>query len=122
MTQDNVATWLELAVAPVWALKKARVGAHPVLDQDADEPWYALTVNGRLLFAGGGRLTLLRGKAAVERFLFLIGLHSVEFSESITLPCETEQQLFKLEIEADRSSLNFGQLKLDEHVQVSLAA
>ncbi len=117
---NNVSTWLELAVAPVWALDKARVWAHPVTECKDETPWYALTVNGRLLYATGGKLTLLRGRDAVDRFLFLIGLHEAQYSEPIRLDKDVDDSTYCLGIERDQNRPTFGELTIDQCVMVSV--
>lgn len=116
---DNIATWLELAVAPTSLLNNAKVRLHPI-SECSDDSWFALTVNGKLLFATGGSLTLLKGASAVERFLFLIGLRTSELGSPLSLEPSLEQGAFRMQIERNPSLGNFGELKLTDCAEVSM--
>lgn len=117
---DNTATWLELAVAPASRLNNANVRLHPV-SGSSEDAWFALSVNGKLLLATSGKLTLLKGTAAVERFLFLIGLRSSEPGEPICLNEDRDQGAFGMQIERNPLLQGFGELRLSECVEVTLA-
>lgn len=66
------ATWLELAVAPVWRRDKFVVKVHSLLEHG--ENCFVLSVDERWLCSGEGKLTVFRSRDAVDRFLQLLGV------------------------------------------------
>jgi hypothetical protein len=87
-TTGKVATWLEVAAAPHWRDERVSLRVHPLV-QAADEipptrkrlAYYGITVDGRWLYSSNGRLTVLKGMKAVERFADLIKVPSYESGE-----------------------------------------
>lgn len=84
----TVATWLEAAAAPHSPDQRVRLRVHPLLqeaEQILQKPvaqcCYAISVDGRWLHANDGRLTVLRGLKAVDRFMRLINMSSYEHGE-----------------------------------------
>lgn len=73
------ATWLDLALMPGADRARYELRIHPV-SADCGE-CYVLTLNGRMVRAGDGRLTVFRSRDAVDRFLALLELDSPESGE-----------------------------------------
>lgn len=110
---SGVTTWLEIALAPHMQQDGARVLKHHAEAREDGSQWFALSVNGRLLHAGGGGLTLLKGHATVSRFLHLIGLSGCRDGEPLaqdTLPLDSACRLC---ISEDESHPAFGQVALE---------
>ncbi|MDY0011678.1 MAG: hypothetical protein RBS40_02150 [Rhodocyclaceae bacterium] len=63
----KVATWMELASGRWQSAGGSGVRVHPV--GSAAAPCFALSVDGRWLHAGDGRLTLFHGLGSAVRFL-----------------------------------------------------
>lgn len=81
----KVATWLELAAAPHSRDKCLNLRVHPLLPVAApatrngkEKCCYAISVDGRWLHAGDGRLTVLKGMEAVDRFMGLVKMPAFE--------------------------------------------
>jgi len=55
----------------------------------------------------------LRGREAVDRFLFLIGLHASECGEPIRLHDALNDRALRLHIESDDTLKTFGELTFD---------
>lgn len=87
------ATWLELAVAPLWRLGQARVRVHPL--HGAGATCVGITVDERWLCANDGRLTVFGCGESASRFLELLRIDHMEEGESDHLPshcgCEDVQ-------------------------------
>ncbi|HRP95226.1 MAG TPA: hypothetical protein PL143_03160 [Rhodocyclaceae bacterium] len=82
----KVATWLEMVVAPGWRKTRTVPRLHPILGTgerccSCPETCYAVSVEGRWLCSNNGRLTVLRGLPAAERFIQLVRLESYETGE-----------------------------------------
>ena len=116
MDENNkVATWLELAIAPHWRRDKADVRLHPIDHGEGLATWFALSVDGRLLHACSGKLTLLKGIETVERFLFMIGLQSHQLGDQLLaeeLDLESACCLF---IERNQQLKTFGELAVERN-------
>lgn len=80
--REKSATWLELAVAPVWRRDKFVVKMHRLLERD--EACFVLSVDERWLCSGEGKLTVFRSEAAVDRFLELLGVGSRQNGEPLS--------------------------------------
>lgn len=84
----KIATWLEVAAAAHSRDKRVSLRVHPLV-QAADETprkrmdkaYYGITVDGRWLHSSNGRLTVLRGLTAVDRFTHLIKMPAYESGE-----------------------------------------
>lgn len=89
------ATWLELAVAPLWRLGQTKVRIHTL--SGGRECCMGITVDGRWLCANDGRLTVFGCKDSAIRFLELLRIDQVEDGEPSNLPatcgCEGVQCL-----------------------------
>ena len=70
------ATWLELAVAPLWRLGQTRVRVHTL--RGGRENCVGITVDGRWLCANDGRLTVFSGRDSATRFLELLRIEHME--------------------------------------------
>lgn len=87
-TTGKVATWLEIAAAAHWRDKRPSLRVHSLV-QAANEVsqtlrrqgYYGITVDGRWLYSNNGRLTVLKGMKAVERFTDLIKVPTYESGE-----------------------------------------
>ena len=73
----RVATWLELAVAPEWRRQHCRVRVH-ALGGRGSGGCYALSMDGRWLCTGDGRLTVFKGIDAALRFLKVVRVEDFE--------------------------------------------
>ena len=87
-TTGKVATWLELAAVPHSGDRRVSLQVHPLLSDPGGRPrrcqeecCYAISVDGRWLHAGDGRLTVLKGMDAVDRFMRLVRLPAFEPGE-----------------------------------------
>lgn len=70
--RNKRATWLELAVAPIWRRDKFVVKVHSL--RQRTEQCFVLSVDERWLCSGEGKLTVFRSGDAVDRFLQLLGI------------------------------------------------
>lgn len=84
----KVATWLELAAAPHRPGKYVSLRVHPLVRDAFDAPpecnkkcCYAISIDGRWLHAGDGRLTVLKGMEAVDRFMGLVKVSAYDAGE-----------------------------------------
>jgi hypothetical protein len=84
----KVAMWLEAAAAPHSRDRSVRLRVHPLLpgaDELPPQPrhkrCYAISVDGRWLYSNDGRLTVLKGMKAVDRFMRLINMSYYESGE-----------------------------------------
>lgn len=81
----KVATWLEMVVAPSWRKTRTVPRLHPILGTgvrcSCAEACYAVSVEGRWLCSNNGRLTVLRGLPAAERFMQIVRHESYETGE-----------------------------------------
>ena len=80
------ATWLELAVAPLWRLGQTRVRVHPL--QGGGEGCVGITVDERWLCANDGRLTVFGCRESASRFLDLLRIDHMEEGEPAELPAD----------------------------------
>ncbi|MCB1927420.1 MAG: hypothetical protein KDH17_05225 [Rhodocyclaceae bacterium] len=64
------ATWLDLAAGPRWDREHFDLKLHPV-SADCGE-CFVLSLSGRMVYSGDGRLTVFRTRDAVARFLRLL--------------------------------------------------
>lgn len=69
-TRRRAATWLDLAAGPRWGRKDFDLKLHPVTAGCRE--CFVLTLAGRLVRAGDGRLTVFRSREAAFRFLMLL--------------------------------------------------
>jgi len=79
--RSGSATWLELAVAPIWRRDKFVVKVHSVLQRS--ENCFVLSVDERWLCSGEGKLTVFRSGDAVDRFLQLLGVTVRQVGEPV---------------------------------------
>lgn len=89
------ATWLELAVAPLWKNKPARVRIHPL--KGGGSRCVGISVDERWLCSSDGRLTVFGGRESAARFLDLLHIDYLEDGDAVDLPencgCGDEQCL-----------------------------
>lgn len=78
----RVATWLELAVAPEWRRQQCAVRIHAMGTEHSG--CYALSMDGRWICSGDGRLTVFRGFDAALRFLRALRVEEVERGAALT--------------------------------------
>ena len=78
------ATWLELAVAPLWRLGQTRVRVHALTG--GSEECVGITVDERWLCSTDGRLTVFRGRQSACRFLDLLRIDHMEDGDPAALP------------------------------------
>ncbi len=74
-------TWLDLAAGPRWGRDCSQLTLHPVSARCGDDDCYVLSMSGRMLCSGDGRLTVFSSRAAVERFLGLLHLETPPLGE-----------------------------------------
>lgn len=75
----RVATWLEVAAAAYSKHERISLYVHPLMQANDRIPAkrrgqssYGITLEGRWLHSGNGRLTVFKGRKAVARFMRLI--------------------------------------------------
>ena len=74
-------TWLDLAAGPRWGRDRSQLKLHPVSARCGDNDCFVLSMSGRMLCAGDGRLTVFRSRAAVDRFLGVLHIETPPLSE-----------------------------------------
>lgn len=77
------ATWLELAVAPLWRLGQTRVRIHTL--SGGQDCCLGITVDERWLCANDGRLTVFACRDSAVRFLELLRIDHVDDGEASDL-------------------------------------
>ncbi|NTV10385.1 MAG: hypothetical protein HGA47_06370 [Zoogloea sp.] len=82
--EGGSATWLELAVAPVWRLRRAQIRVHAI--EGHTRGGHTITLDGRWLCANDGRLTVFDSENAAIRFLELMHVEHVEVSDAVEVP------------------------------------
>ncbi len=112
-TGRGVTTWLEIALAPHMQQDGAVVLKHRAEAREDGSQWFALSVNGRLLHASGGGLTLLKGPATVSRFLHLIGLAGCRDGDPLEHGAVAFDGACRLYISEDETHPAFGQVALE---------
>ncbi|MDD2988577.1 MAG: hypothetical protein PHI64_06395 [Zoogloea sp.] len=70
------ATWLELAVAPLWRLGQTRIRIHTL--KGGRDCCMGITVDDRWLCANDGRLTVFDSRDSAIRFLELLRIEHME--------------------------------------------
>lgn len=100
-TTGKVATWLELATVPHSRDKRVSVQVHPLLPDSGGKPrrcqeecCYTISVDGRWLHAGDGRLTVLKGMEAVDRFMRLVRLPVFEPGEPAAIEVDCSKTAY----------------------------
>lgn len=85
------ATWLELAVAPLWRLGQTQVRIHPL--SGGRDCCVGITVDDRWLCANDGRLTVFGCKDSAVRFLELLRIDHMEEGDpaEMTADCGCEK-------------------------------
>lgn len=78
-TSEQVATWLELAVAPEWRRNSSKIRIHPV--GGPTNRCCAISMNDRWLCSGSGGLTVFCGRDAAAHFLKLMRIDDFEAGE-----------------------------------------
>ena len=71
-TTKRAATWLDLAAAPRWGNKDLDLKMHPISAGCGE--CFVLSLSGRMVCNGEGKLTVFRSREAVDRFLLLLEL------------------------------------------------
>jgi len=74
-------TWLDLAAGQPWGRDCSQLKLHSVSARCGDSECYVLSMSGRMLCSGDGRLTVFRTRDAVQRFLSLVHLEAPETVE-----------------------------------------
>lgn len=77
------ATWLELAVAPLWRFGQTRIRIHRL--SGGREHCLGIRVDERWLCANDGRLTVFGCRASAVRFLELLRIDQVDDGEASDL-------------------------------------
>ena len=75
----NVATWLELVVAPDWRKNSCKIRVHAVGGRDGN--CFAISMDRRWLCAGSGELTVFCGLGSALHFLKLLRIDDFEPGE-----------------------------------------
>jgi hypothetical protein len=96
----QVATWLELAVAPEWRRNTCRIRVHPVGGRE--DHCFAISMNDRWLCSGSGGLTVFCGRDTAARFLKLMRIDDFEAGEPPVEPVSCDASRYCLCI--DRNS------------------
>jgi hypothetical protein len=88
----RIATWLDVVAVAHTRDTRVRLYVHRLLQADnevspkpKDQCPYGITIKGRWLHSSNGRLTVLKGRNAVERFIRLTGVSSYEAGEPAQL-------------------------------------
>lgn len=86
--KGKVATWLEVAAAAYSTHERVSLRVHPLRQVDdgirpkrKSQSSYGITIEGRWLHSGNGRLTVFKGRKAVARFMRLTRVSSYEAGE-----------------------------------------
>lgn len=94
-SMGKVATWLELAAAPHSRDKTVILRVHPLvyaaegkLKKPGGNCCYAVSVDGRWVCFNDGRLTVLKGQKAVDRFMHLINMPHYESGDPAQIEIE----------------------------------
>jgi len=94
-TTAKVSTWLELATVPHSKDRRVTLCVHPLQGNATGVPktckekcCYAISVDGRWLHASDGRLTILSGMEAVDRFMCMIKLPTFEPGEPLQIEAD----------------------------------
>lgn len=72
-------TWLDLAAGQRWGRDYSQLELHPIAAGCGN--CYVLSMSGRMLCSGDGRLTVFRSREAVDRFLRLLHLETPPVGE-----------------------------------------
>ena len=78
-TSRDIATWLELVVAPEWRKNSCKIRVHAVGGRDGN--CFAISMDERWLCAAGGALTVFCGRASALHFLKLLCIDEFEPGE-----------------------------------------
>ena len=78
-TSRDIATWLELVVAPEWRKNSCKIRVHAVGGRDGN--CFAISMDERWLCAAGGALTVFCGRASALHFLKLLRIDEFEPGE-----------------------------------------
>ncbi|NMG31614.1 hypothetical protein [Aromatoleum evansii] len=81
---SNVATWLELAVAPHWRRDKCRIRVHAI--SGYGDNCYAISMDERWLCVGQGRPTIFHGLSAALHLLKTLRIENFEPGDPTSLP------------------------------------
>lgn len=84
--QGKVATWLDTVAATHFHHAPVHACLHPIAGEHANtgranQPCYAISVNGKWLCSSNGRITVLRDLKSAQRFLELLNLPIYENGE-----------------------------------------
>jgi len=80
---ENRAGWLDVAAAPIWQGRKARVCIHAVCLHDCT--CHAISLNGRWVCSTDGSLSVFQTRESAEHFLELAHVSAFEEGESAEL-------------------------------------
>lgn len=78
-TSGDIATWLELVVAPEWRKSSCKIRVHAVGGRDGN--CFAISMDDRWLCAAGGALTVFCGLESALHFLKLLRIDDFESGE-----------------------------------------
>ncbi len=78
-TSRDIATWLELFVAPEWRKSACKIRVHAVGGRDGN--CFAISMDDRWLCAAGGALTVFCGRESALHFLKLLRVDDFESGE-----------------------------------------
>lgn len=106
----RVATWLDVAAAAHSHDARITLCVHPLLQADNEIPPkrrnqcpYGITFMGRWLHSSNGRLTVLKGRDAVDRFIRLIGISFYESGQPAQLDVDCGKTSHCLAVGRNRS-------------------
>lgn len=80
---ERIAGWLDVAAAPIWNGASAKICIHPVCLHNCT--CHAISLDGRWVCAGDGRLTIFKSHESAEHFLALAHIDHYERGESAEL-------------------------------------
>lgn len=85
--KGRVTTWLDTIVATRIRQSPVKATVHPLgqTDRKGTEPCFAVSINGRWLCSTNGRVTVLHGRKAAERFIGLLGISECRTGDPIKL-------------------------------------
>ena len=102
--EGKVATWLDTVAATHARHAPVDARLHPVKSEetcsaDPERQCYVISVNGRWLCSGNGRVTIVRGLAAAHRFLDLLKVEHFEAGEpaEFEIACNTNAHCMALD-------------------------
>jgi hypothetical protein len=119
--QGKVATWLDMVAATHFHHAPVEARLHPISgDQpeslDPENQCYAISVDGRWLCSGNGRITVLRGLKSARRFLDLLKLNGYQPGEPAEFAIDCATSAHCMALDKRRGLRNCTQLLQDRPI------